>query len=394
VGFAVNVAIARHLGESAFGVLSFAISICALLGTLAELGLQDVAVRELARDAQHGTAIVYSVLRARFVAAVCSWGGALAVAVWLRPLEPRVWLVVGVAAIGVLFQPLDIVTAWAQVHARLAGLMLARNAALMLSYGLRLLFVLYDYSLEAFAVCIALEAALTGAAAYIFYRKCKPRFLSVKGRSYSWLLRESSMLLVCNFCIAGIFQSDRLIIARSLGDSVLGIYSAAVRLVDAFHAVPVTVAAVLLPRLVSLRSQAAGEYWKFTKWVACCVVVASFVISTLLALCAAPIVHALYGDKFSGSAHVLSVYAWTFSLVSIVSFRTRIMIVEGLSHWVLLSTITTLIVAVAANLVLVPRFAATGGAVAAVCAWSFSAFVTPFLTRRSRQVLWRVVVGK
>jgi O-antigen/teichoic acid export membrane protein len=361
---------------------------------LAELGLQDVAVRELARDAQQGTAIVYSVLRARFVAAVCSWSGALGIAVWLRPSEPRVWLVVGVAALGVLFQPLDIITAWAQVHARLAGLMLARNAALILSYGLRLLFVLYDYSLEAFAVCVALEAALTGAAAHIFYQKNKPRILTAERRSYSWLLREGSMLLVCNFCIAGIFQSDRLILARSLGDSVLGVYSAAVRLVDAFHAVPVTVAAVLLPRFVSLRSREAGEYWKFTKWVACCVVVLSLVVSILLALCATPIIRSLYGNKFIESAHVLSVYAWTFVLVSIVSFRTRIMIVEGLSHWVLLSTVTTLIVAVAANLVLVPRFAAAGAAVAAVCAWSFSAFVTPFFTRRSRQVLWRIVAGK
>ena len=50
LGLTVTAAVARHLGPENFGILSFALSLVLLFGTLWTLGLAGLVVRELVRD--------------------------------------------------------------------------------------------------------------------------------------------------------------------------------------------------------------------------------------------------------------------------------------------------------------------------------------------------------
>jgi hypothetical protein len=53
VGLLVGVWVARYLGPEQFGLLSFAMALVALVGTIATLGLRGIVVRDIVRDPSH-----------------------------------------------------------------------------------------------------------------------------------------------------------------------------------------------------------------------------------------------------------------------------------------------------------------------------------------------------
>ena len=50
LAFFYTIAIARYLGADGFGILSFALAFAGIFGILADLGLNTLAVKEIAKD--------------------------------------------------------------------------------------------------------------------------------------------------------------------------------------------------------------------------------------------------------------------------------------------------------------------------------------------------------
>ncbi len=82
IGLLLGVWVARYLGPVRFGLLSFALGVCQPVSPLASLGLDDIAVRNLARDptirdAALGTAFILKLLggAASFAAATAAIHG-------------------------------------------------------------------------------------------------------------------------------------------------------------------------------------------------------------------------------------------------------------------------------------------------------------------------------
>ncbi|MCR4321033.1 MAG: oligosaccharide flippase family protein, partial [Candidatus Brocadiaceae bacterium] len=114
VGLFVGVWVARYLGPEQFGLYSYALAFVSLFGAFATLGLDGIVVRDIVRD----PACKYETLGTAFVLKLI--GGSLTfllviIAIsLLRPHDRLTHWLVGITAVGMIFQAFDTIDFWFQ----------------------------------------------------------------------------------------------------------------------------------------------------------------------------------------------------------------------------------------------------------------------------------------
>jgi len=74
LGFLYTMYSARYLGTEGFGILTFALALTALFGVFADMGLQTLAVREIARDESLSGKYLGNIAGMKAILAVIAFG--------------------------------------------------------------------------------------------------------------------------------------------------------------------------------------------------------------------------------------------------------------------------------------------------------------------------------
>lgn len=394
INIVAGIAVARHLGPEDFGVLSFATALAGIFAVLAGLGLDDILVRDLA-DGPRAGGTWRAAWQLRLSAATLAFVAAVGMVYVWRPAEPRVWLITAIVAAGLVFTPADLVDFWFQARARMRPPAMARQLALWTAATGRLLLVAADAPLTAFSWAAAAEAALVaGALGWLFRQeRWRPQEAAGAEDHGRRLLREGWPLLASGFFVMVTMQADRLLLGRLAGDAAVGIYAVAARLTEVLYALPLAFGAAVMPQLVALHRAGDSAYWSVARRTFVGAALAAVGCATFFSLFASGIVALVFGSGYAESAGVLAVHVWTLVFVTMVSLRTRLLVIAAGARWVLTMSSLTAALNLAANLVLIPRHGGLGAAWAAAGAWAFSAVVAPWLFPVTRHLTLHTLRG-
>lgn len=386
LGLGVNIMVARHLGPGDFGLLSYALGFSAIFYALGGLGIDDVLARELVRHRARAPALLAAGLRLKFFGAMLAFGCLLFAAWWWRMGDTGAWTLVALAGAGLWFLPLDAIDVWFLAKEKLRPPVLARQGALAGAALLRLVLVWAGAPVWVFALAVMAEALLVaGALVWVLVRdEGWPDWKVVAPVSNRQLLSEGWPLLVSGVLVVVAMQADRLLLLRLAGEVVAGVYAAAARFTELLHALPLALGAVLLPRLTALRQADLGQYWRTARHATGLLLLASVLLAAGLSLGGLWLLPGLLGEKYRAAGGVLAVHAWSLVFISIVSLRSRLLVIEGHSRWVLVMALGTAVLNVLGNLWLIPSWGALGAAWSAVGAWGISALALPWFWPGSR----------
>lgn len=384
VSVVVSVLVARHLGPVDFGVLSFGVALAGIFAVFGGLGLESVVVRDLVRGEKGGT--WRAAWQLRIGMAVVAYVLMVAVAFAWRPDSPHTILISAILGLGLLFGPADLIDAWFQAHGRIRRSAAARQIVLWMSAGWRLWLVWVEASVVVFAVASVIEAAAVAVALRFAFRgqhafTSTSRTVAVERRR---LLAEGAPLMLSGLLVTITLQVDRLLLGYFQGNEAVGTYAAAARLTELFHVVPLALGAAIMPRLTSLRDDDEARYWAVARTSFIGLALAGLVFALAITFVGPWLVPALFGASYTAASPVLSVHAWTLAFVFMVSLRSRLLVIEGGTRWVLAMSLLTALLNVTGNLFLIPRFGGVGAAWAAVLAWSFAALGAPWFFAASR----------
>ncbi len=390
LGLFVNIAVARYLGPESFGLLSYALGFAAIFLSLGGLGIDDVLARELVRQRPRAAALFAAGLQLKMLGAIVAFLLLLTVSWWWRPpAGPEAWKIVVLAGMGLWFLPMDAVDIWFQAHERMRPPVLARQTGLLLASLLRLVLVGVGAPLWMFALAVAIEACLI-ALALGWVLLCEGGELDWKGAraiSRGTLLAEGVPLLASGALVTIALQADRLLLPHLAGEAATGLYAAAARFTEVFYVLPVALGAVLLPRLMALKQEGEQEYWQTARRTTAGMLLAAVLLAAALSAGGRWGLPLLLGEKYRAAGAVLAVHSWALVFISIVSLRSRLLVIEERAHGVLIMSVGTAALSVGANLWLIPHAGARGAAWAAVLTWAVSALVLPWLLPSIRPVM-------
>ena len=355
------------LGVVAFGRLSYALSLTALLAFGTDLGLTLWTTRALAREPALAAGVLGTALRLRLYAMVPYFVVLGAVAASLGPGEARAALLaIGVASLARAF--LDHARAVFRARERIGdeGKVNAIGTTLATVCGLAALWI-SGRGLPALALGM-MVGTLIGAV-YGF---------TVLGRGYGrWsggfdgalarrMLRES-----LPFWLAGLFslaysRGDVVLLRALAGDAEVGAYRAAGQLFEVAKNVPIVVLTAMFPQLAR-DFRLSRERLRRTEWRLAASLLGTGVITAVaLAMLSGLVARRIFGPQFSHTVGALRILSLALPLAFVNGGLTHFLVARdrGALHSTFAGVMV--LVNVGANLALSSRWGAAGAAWATV----------------------------
>lgn len=385
-GMYVGFYLVRHLGPAGYGELSLGMSIAALTGSIARLGLDGVVLRSMAQDLERKHEIQGASFQILLIASVLNL-------LVLYGIE-RLWFdrsvqrfLLPVIGASVVFQTVSVLD-WGQQLARRAGVSAAvRTAGSVFSNLTKLLVIATDGGVLQVAIITSAEHLFS----WIIYSRVAPQ--EMKGIFFQrfdravWgsLIRSGLPMLITLFATSGYSKIDHLIISKLYDNSLLGAYAAAIKIFDSWAALPYMLTTQFIPALVAARGQ-PGYIDKVSKLyggvflmsVFFCVpmmIVPDFVISIL------------YGGGYEETSGVLPLVMYCAVMASVVSCNTRVLISEGLENVVALRATISLVLMALLCYPMTKELSILGAALSLCITLAVSAFFLDYLPMRGGKTL-------
>jgi O-antigen/teichoic acid export membrane protein len=329
-----------------------------------DLGLHLVTLRSLSRSFEPGVFWSAVLAKSALTAAVVALGLAALGAGALSTEEPLLLLLLGVHLLGSWVELLGVVLRSRGGIAR-EGLVLTvlRFAALAgAAWALS-----RDAELETLAKALALSSLPALALAIALLARADLPFRG--GTEARRLMKEALPLGLVSAMTLLYLRADLFIVAAVAGTSEAGFFQSAFRLFEAAFVVSGGVAAGTFPLLAARFGERGFD--GLARFVLGLLALLSAPIAFGFAVAAGPILTVVYGEGFEEAARPLSLLGIALVAVFANALTTHLLVASGRSRRLVLSIAVRLVVGIVLDLLLVPRWGASGAAFAVVAAeWS------------------------
>ena len=384
-GLFVGIWVARYLGPEQFGLFSYVLAYTAIFGGIAKLGLDGILVRELVnhpekRDTYLGTAFWLKIFGALSVMAI------MAAIVPLASNDNQTNLFIFIITAGLVFQSFEVVEFYFQSQVLAKIVSICKVIQLALSSIIKITLVLNEAELLWFVLVTAFDALSLAVSFYIAYQLRKnPSFYKHFDLNIAkQLLKDSWPLIFSSIVVMIYMRIDQIMIKEMLGEYEVGIYSAAVRLSEAFYFIPMLISASLFPAILNAKKQSEDLYkqrlqrlYTFMVWMAIAIALPMTFLSDWL-------IFLLFGQAYQEAGQVLIIHIWAAIFVFLGVASGKWFITENLQRFTLINTSVGAILNMGLNMIFIPKFGVVGAAYATVISYGVAAYLMNFIWKVSR----------
>lgn len=375
-GLLVGVWVARYLGPEQFGVFSYAIAFAALFGSIAKLGLDGIVVRDLVREPDQreqylGTAFWLKMGGAVVMLVV------IALATQLTTNDKEINLYILIIASGTIFQSFEVVDFYFQSQAQSKLVSISKLIQLTLSSLLKIYLVYTGADLLAFVMVSLVDQIVLALSLYFAYRYQK---LEEFYRYFEWnkakqLLKDSWPMILGGLVLMVQARVDQVMLKEMIGNTELGYYSSAMRLIEVFSFVPVVLTTALFPAIVNAK-QISESLYKNRLFNLYRLMMFLFLITAIpIYLLGSHIISFLYTDAFAPAGLLFSLMAWRLLFTNYGVVRGAYLMTENLTKYSMITMMIGGLTNVALNYLWIPAYHSVG----AIWASIVSFFITTFL---------------
>ena len=181
---------------------------------------------------------------------------------------------------------------------------------------------------------------------------------------------------------------DQIMIKEMLGEREVGLYSAAIRLSEAWYFVPTIITTSLFPAIVNAKKTSEKLYHERLQRLYTTLVWMAIAVAVPMTFFSDWLITLLYGEAYKDAGQVLIIHIWAGVFVSIGVASGSWFTGENLQHYAFYRTLLGAIINVILNLTLIPNFGLIGAAIATVIAQSMAALFFDLLTIKTRVVFY------
>ncbi|MEH1948781.1 MAG: flippase [Nostoc sp.] len=384
----VGVWVARYLGVKQYGLFNYALAFVALFSPIFTLGLDDVVVRHLVRQSSNKEEILGTTFWLKFLGGIASVLLAVGTMFFLGEHETlKMWLVAILGIAGV-FRASDTIELWFQSQVQSKYTVIAKNTAFLLNTLIKIALIVTKAPLLAFALVTLAEFAMSAIGLLIVYQ--------VKGSSlwlWRWsvataktLLKESLPLIFSGFAIMIFMRIDQVMLGQMIGDSEVGVYSAAVRISEIWYFIPGAIVSSVAPAIYAAKEKSESLYYQRIGQLLSLMTCISLAIALPMSFLSDKIIMVMFGSGYAEAGPILAVHIWTSLFVFMGLATSPWFIAEGLNHVSLGKTLFGAILNIILNLLLIPKYAGLGAAIATIISQAAAAFICNAFDSRTQKL--------
>lgn len=377
MGLLVGAWVARYLGPSQYGELAYVLAFVAFFQTISLLGLDGIAIRDMAREKKSSPAILGTVLRLRLTSGFICWFAAVAGMLIFRQGDTHTLILTSIIAGSLIFQAADTIDLWFQSQTQSKRTVFSKTISYIIASGLKVWLILIKAPLVLFATVSLVELAMSAIALMVAYRQFPAPF------RWAWdvtwakkLLRESWPYMLSSLAIIVYMRIDQIMLREMIDVREVGVFSAALPLSSTWYFIPMMISQSIGPTIARKKHSDPVGYEKSITQLFSLMWWTMLPLSVGIALFSQPIVALLYGPAYKASATVLAIHIFANIPVALGVSQGIWIINEGKNTLSLSKTVIGAISNVLLNLLLIPRYGALGAASATVFSQMISAVLS------------------
>jgi O-antigen/teichoic acid export membrane protein len=367
IGFFITMYTARYLGTEGFGILSLALSITAITGIFADLGLGSLMIREIARDKSLTSKFFSNTLLIKFFLSFLTIGITIAIVHIFKYPEP-VTIVIYIITLSTLINAFNgvlvsIFQAYENMGYVSVGTIL--NSVIMLAGTF--IGIYYKFDILFFATIYVIANILTLAVSLFIYAWK----LSLPKIEIDFSFWKPNLKEALPFGIAGIFviiyyQIDSIMLSVLSGTEAVGLYNAAYRLIYLFLSLYNVYTIAIFPVMSSFfktsKESLSFAFERSFKYLL--IISLPLTIGTILV--AKKIILLVYGANYLPSVLALQVLVWTIIFMFLNGLAGNLLGAANRQPVVTKITGVGAVINILLNLILIPEFGFVGAAAATV----------------------------
>lgn len=374
--------ISQRLSVYDFGVFSLAQTITSLMIGIVAFGLDNILIKEFSVSEK-----VNEVFTTAFIFRMTL--SLMAVSIYFlyitftnyKYLYKAVFII---SSFSVFFQVQTIFYSYYQAISKSQVITKTSIIALIFSSLIKLVIIYFNLGVVYYTLSFCLDYMCSFLLIYLVSRKgglvLKLKFFNKK--MLKSLVKQASPILISTLIVMIYTRIDQFMIAKMMGMEEVARFNVAVRISDAYMFIPLAISASFFP-MISQDSSAGNikKYFHVTHLFT--------VISGLLVIMLTPfIINVFFGVRYAESIPVIYVIVIANIISSIGSVSTNILIIRGISYLRIYRAIYGLVINVALNFILIPRYGMMGAAYASLISQLVAAWISNSFSKKTRDCFY------
>jgi PST family polysaccharide transporter len=389
LGFLILAWTARYLGPEQFGLLNFVMAFTSIFVVVAGVGLDSIVIRELVRSPEQRAELLGTAFLAKLAGGLIILPPCIAGIAFLRPDSEEVRILVAIAALATPLLAFDVIDYLLQARLQMKFVVLARNLSAICVFSIKAWLIVSGAPLVAFVIANSLEILLAATALALAYRrwiipKWDWKFSLARARS---LLRDSWPLMFSALTIVVYMKVDQIMIGQMLGDSQVGTYAAAVRLIEIWYVVPGIIAVSVFPALTRAHASNPDNYFELLQDFFDLMVLIPTLLAILVSIFSSQLLLLTYGTEYIEARSTLLIYAWSSIPVFLLVATAQHLIITNSTRFAFLRNAGGMIINIGLNFALIPLWGIEGSAAASLMAYLSASMLANGLHPEMRKIL-------
>lgn len=388
----IGFVIARYLGATLFGELSFADAFTTIIAAVGALGLDSFIIREIINEPDKRDEILGTSLLMRL--AVNLLLIPLTVGIYLlfhrfadKPGDPLTWIVL-ILSLASFFKSFNVIDSYFQSQVASRYVVKIQNLCVLLSAMIKIVLVGLHLPLIYFALSLSFDSLMLAAGLIYIYQKRGYTLISwTFSRDRARGLLKKSFPLILSAVMITIYMKIDQVMLKDVGSTEVGIYSAAAKISEAWYFIPMAIVTSVFPAIIHARKTDQERYFKRLGNLYDLLVFISLPVAVLISFSGPFIIQLLYSDAYQGAGEMLSVHIWSGVFVFLGSASSQYLLAEGYTVISFQRTALGALVNILLNLWLIPRYGGMGASVATLVACFVSTFYLLIIPRTRQQGL-------
>lgn len=392
VTIVVGAWVARYLGPAEYGKLAYVLAIVAFFQVVSTLGLDGIVVRDIAKNKEDAGVILGTTFMMRLIVGIVCWLGLVMFMVLMYGWgNENVWLALFIGG-GLIFQAADTIDLWFQSQTQSRRTVLAKFIAVLISSSLRMVFIILKAPLIYFAVGLLVEFGIAALALYFSYQRfrCGQNWIAQVKKRGRESLTESWPFILSSVSIVVYMRIDQVMIRNILGESELGIYSAAIALSTGWYFIANIIYSSILPSLTRIKDQNEQLFLHRLAIMFRLLIFASLTLTAVIIWQGKNLIQLIYGAKYVKGSTALSIHVLTNISVFLGVGQGVWIINYKKSKLFLIQTLVGGVISIVLNMIFIPLFGISGAAMSATLSFFSSAILTNFFIERE---LFKLQIG-
>jgi O-antigen/teichoic acid export membrane protein len=361
--FFVGAWIARYLGPESYGVLSYSIAFVGIFGVIATLGIEGVLNRELVKNPEKRDELLGTAFRLKLI------GGGIAffltfIFVMILGEDPLIKLLTILLSFAFILQSINIIRIFFQAEVKSKNTAMAVLGATVISSILKIIVIYFNMGIIAVVIVFILDSLWQGIG---FLRAYRDYGLKVNNWKFDKVLakdimRNSWPLLLSSAAGFIYLKIDQVMIGSMLGSREVGIYAAAVKLVDIWYFIPAIICTSLFPAIINAKKTSLKMYKSRLKNFYILMAIIPIVMAIPIMLLAKPIILTIFGNSYLESVSILKIYIWSsfglflsFAVNQYLMSENKVMVIFWLNF-------IAMVLNIVLNLIFIPMYGIVGSA--------------------------------